>query len=120
MIHDPMPVRSDMTDQLAPYCPRCHRRHLADLPCWKGKYSASVTAYVLETQGTVCWLCGKAGADTADHITPRSQCGTDDPDNLRPAHLSPCNSRRGDRDPFTPDPDPQPTGVGLSPRWRTT
>lgn len=107
-----------MTEQLAPRCDVCGRRHLADLPCWRGAYAARVTAAVLATQGRVCWLCGRAGADTADHIVPRSRGGSDDA--LRPAHRS-CNSRRGTTtNPFDPDPEPRPTGVGLSPRWRTT
>ena len=45
-----------------------------------------------------CWLCGKPGADTVDHVLPlsiypelaRHMCG------LRPAHNS-CNSRKGPR-----------------------
>jgi hypothetical protein len=109
-----------VTDELAPVCGRCRKRHLVGLPCWRGTYATRVTRAVLATQGTVCWLCGKAGADSADHVTPRSRCGTDDPGNLRPAHNDPCNSRRQNRDPFDPDPEPRPAGVGLSPRWRTT
>jgi len=45
---------------------------------------------------TVCWICGKPGADTADHVVPVSQGGTSALTNLRPAHLS-CNSGRGNR-----------------------
>lgn len=45
---------------------------------------------------TVCALCGRPGADSIDHILPKS----DRPDlmlslsNMRPAHRS-CNSSRG-------------------------
>lgn len=42
----------------------------------------------------VCWLCGRPGADTVDHIVPYALGGADTIDNLRPAHRS-CNSRRG-------------------------
>ena len=45
----------------------------------------------------MCHLCGKAGADTADHIIPLFQGGTNDLDNLRPAHRT-CNSAKGSRD----------------------
>lgn len=104
----------------APRCTRCGKRHLADLPCWRSSYATRVTAAVLASQGTVCWLCGRDGSNSADHVLPRSDGGTDAPENLRPAHASPCNARRQDRDPFPPDPDPRPEGVGLSPRWRMT
>ena len=43
-----------------------------------------------------CALCGRPGADTADHIIPYDAGGTDELDNLRPAHHS-CNSRAGAR-----------------------
>ena len=43
-----------------------------------------------------CWLCGKPGADTVDHILPLSQFPelAHDITNLRPAHRS-CNSSKG-------------------------
>lgn len=108
-----------MTEELAPRCGRCGKRHLVGLACWVGRYATRTTAAVLATQGTVCWLCGKSGADSADHVVPRSRGGTDHPDQLRPAHHE-CNSRRQNRQPFDPDPEPRPTGVGLSPRWRAS
>lgn len=46
--------------------------------------------------GDVCWLCGRPGADSVDHLLPKSQY----PqlmfvvDNMRPAHRR-CNSKRG-------------------------
>jgi 5-methylcytosine-specific restriction endonuclease McrA len=43
----------------------------------------------------ICHLCGRPGADSVDHIIPRSLGGhLTDPANLRPAHFS-CNSSRG-------------------------
>jgi hypothetical protein len=41
---------------------------------------------VFSMYGTECWLCGGDGADTIDHIIPVVQGGSDDLDNLRPAH----------------------------------
>lgn len=60
-------------------------------------------AFVLARDGYVCWLCGRAGANSVDHVVPRERGGTDDLGNLRAAHLS-CNSRRGARTPVAPAP----------------
>lgn len=49
----------------------------------------------LLARSTVCWICGRDGADSADHVVPLIDGG--DPTsllNMRPAHRS-CNSRRG-------------------------
>ncbi|QNG21507.1 HNH endonuclease [Rhodococcus triatomae] len=54
---------------------------------------------VFEMYGTLCWLCQRAEATTADHVTPLSKGGSvDDLVNLRPCCAS-CNYARGDRDP---------------------
>ena len=45
----------------------------------------------------VCAYCGKAEAQTLDHIIPQSKGGTDDPQNLV-ACCIPCNSSKQDRD----------------------
>lgn len=63
---------------------------------WAGKYAQQLTALTLETYGLTCHLCGEPGADTADHILPRSAGGDDSLDNLRPAH-GPCNYARAAR-----------------------
>lgn len=43
----------------------------------------------------VCWICGKPGADTVDHLDSLALHGEPlDPGNLAPAHRA-CNSRRG-------------------------
>lgn len=34
----------------------------------------------------ICWMCGRPGADTVDHLVPLSQGGSNHPSNLRPAH----------------------------------
>lgn len=41
---------------------------------------------VFDLYGDECWLCHQYGADTIDHIIPVIDGGTDDLDNLRPAH----------------------------------
>ena len=43
-------------------------------------------ARVFSLYGYECWLCGGDGADTIDHLLPVMHGGTDDIDNLRPAH----------------------------------
>jgi 5-methylcytosine-specific restriction endonuclease McrA len=63
---------------------------------WGGRRAQRITALCLSTYGTRCWLCGKDGADSADHVLPRSRGGSDHIDNLRPAHRR-CNSGRGNR-----------------------
>lgn len=103
---------------VAPRCGSCGRPHDPALRCWRGRYAHAVTARVLRRQGRVCWICG-GEATTADHIVHRSRWGNDTDANLRPA-CRPCNSRRGTQDnPFDPEPEPRPAGVGLSHRWRT-
>lgn len=57
-------------------------------------------AYVIRRDGGICHLCGQPGADTADHLIPYSQGGSDDPSNLAAAHHNTppyCNRVRGDR-----------------------
>lgn len=61
----------------------------------KGRPYRRVREQVL-AQDDTCWLCGKPGADTIDHLVPISKGGSLlDKTNLRPAHFA-CNSRRGD------------------------
>jgi 5-methylcytosine-specific restriction endonuclease McrA len=69
---------------------------------------------VLSTYGDRCVHCGLAGADTVEHVQPRSLGGTDALENLRPAHGS-CNSRRG-TDPMPGFRSP-PIRVVSSDRW---
>ncbi|ANA87604.1 polynucleotide kinase [Gordonia phage Jeanie] len=61
---------------------------------WGGRRAARLRAATLEAYGTTCHLCGRPGADSADHLIPRALGGPDTLDNLRPAHLA-CNQRRG-------------------------
>lgn len=61
---------------------------------WGGRKVQQLAGRVFAQQGRVCHLCGMPGADTIDHLTPRAAGGTDELDNLAPAHSS-CNSARG-------------------------
>jgi 5-methylcytosine-specific restriction endonuclease McrA len=49
-------------------------------------------------QSDICYLCGKPGADTVDHVVPLSVAPerAHDKTNLAPAHRS-CNSKKGNR-----------------------
>lgn len=62
---------------------------------WAGRYAQQMSKLTLSTYGTICHLCGRNGAKTADHIVPRAAGGSDALSNLRPAHLL-CNALRRD------------------------
>jgi len=51
---------------------------------------------VLTRDGGVCWICGRPGATTVDHVIPRAYGGTDELTNLRAAHAH-CNYARRQR-----------------------
>lgn len=59
----------------------------------------------------VCWLCGRPGADTVDHVVPTSVEPrlALDVTNMRPAHHG-CNARRGNG-------RPRPIGPPASRDW---
>lgn len=69
----------------------------ADKLAWGGRKVAALTALVLSTYGTSCHLCGGPGANSSDHVVPRSKGGGHDLSNLRPSHRG-CNIARGDLD----------------------
>ena len=62
-------------------------------------------AKVVRDGAGICWLCGHAGADAADHVVPLARGGADTVDNLRPAHHDVacetcgrrCNREKGTR-----------------------
>lgn len=65
---------------------------------WGGSRVARFTEYVLDTYGRTCWLCGFPGADSVDHVIPRSKGGAVWAiENAAPAHRR-CNYSRQDRD----------------------
>lgn len=68
---------------------------------WGGRKVERLTALVKAEFGFICHLCLKPITDesnyTVDHIVARNHGGTDDLENLRPAHGKPCNFSRGDK-----------------------
>jgi len=89
------------------------------LPAWAGRYAQRKTTACLVVYGTTCHLCRVEGADTADHLIPRSKGGSDDLRNLRPAHHG-CNSLRGDMslaDWFARHPVPHRAVLPPSRKW---
>lgn len=75
----------------------------AGIPEWGGRRAQEMVVLTLETYGTICRLCGLDGADSADHIMPRSKAPelTWELTNLRPAHKR-CNEARGNRELVAP------------------
>lgn len=66
---------------------------------WSGRRIPVLRALTIAAYGERCWLCGSpilGEPVTVDHVLPRSRGGTDDLDNLRPAHRA-CNLARGNR-----------------------
>lgn len=64
---------------------------------WGGRRVATFTRRVLEVYGVRCWICGLPGADSVDHVIPRSLGGAVwDIENAAPAHRR-CNYARGNR-----------------------
>lgn len=69
---------------------------------WGGRKAQEYVRACLEHYGSVCWLCGLPGANTADHVIPRARGGAVyDLANLAPAHRK-CNEARGTRTPAGP------------------
>lgn len=73
------------------------------MSAWGGRRTVELLTLVLHTYGARCHLCllpitgarGTAEGPSTDHVVPRKHGGTDELDNLRPAHKR-CNSRRRD------------------------
>ena len=57
-------------------------------------YKANRKQILSDGKATICALCGKPGANTADHIVSLMFGGDNSLDNLQPAHQT-CNSKKG-------------------------
>lgn len=60
----------------------------------RGRAAMAFRDLVVATYGDTCHICGRPGADTADHLVPVKYGGANTLENCRPAHRR-CNSRRG-------------------------
>ena len=83
------------------YCPD-HTEAWANPSGWvKPKGWDRIRQAVLERDNWICHECGKPGADTADHVIPQSQGGSDDMSNLAAVHdrIPPhCHRAKTNRD----------------------
>ena len=52
----------------------------------RGRTNQKLRERVFAEYGSTCWLCGHEGADTIDHLVMISKGGSNDLENLRPAH----------------------------------
>jgi len=52
----------------------------------RGRTNGKLRDRVFAMYGFECWLCGRDGADTIDHLVMISQGGDNSLENLRPAH----------------------------------
>lgn len=83
-------------------CPACQRLHDQARDARRGTTTARGLGwsyqrrreYVLNRDLGRCWICGEYGADTVDHVIPRSRGGSSHTDNLKAAHAW-CNASRG-------------------------
>lgn len=70
----------------------------APLEKWGGRKAQQYVRLTLTEYGSVCWLCGLPGANSADHVIPRSKGGAVySLLNLAPSHRR-CNESRGNRE----------------------
>lgn len=60
-------------------------------PNWR----TEIRPAVFKTYGTICHVCGKDGANEADHVTPGDDHSLE---NLRPIHKWPCHARKSARE----------------------
>lgn len=84
-------------------CPKCQRE--LDRKQNRDRGTANERGYNYSYQQVrklvladgICHICGEPGADTVDHLVPVSMGGTNELENLAPAHAY-CNSSRGNKD----------------------
>lgn len=79
---------------------------------------------IIERDGGICYICGRPGADTADHVIPVCEGGPDQDWNLKAAHENPCHAAKTAREanrhnpmakPRRREPEPHPGVVAGGP-----
>lgn len=55
-------------------------------------------ARIIRRDGALCYVCGRPGADTVDHVTPVAEGGTHRDGNLRAIHRAPCHAAKTERE----------------------
>jgi 5-methylcytosine-specific restriction endonuclease McrA len=81
-----------------PRCPNHQTPNTRPNPARRG-YDAQwrkTASAVLKRDHSICHICGRPGATSVDHITPKAKGGTDHMTNLAAAHIA-CNSQKGAR-----------------------
>lgn len=64
---------------------------------WSGRRVTEARRYTLQRDQFICWLCGHHGANSLDHVQPKSTRPDLmwDPLNWKAAHLTPAGTRHG-------------------------
>lgn len=78
-------------------CKRCEARRNRARGTAVQRYGEGwheISRRVIARDHGICHLCGQPGADTADHLIPRSRGGRSEMKNLAAAHRA-CNSQKG-------------------------
>jgi len=54
--------------------------------------------FILNRDDTICHVCGRPGADQADHIIPLAHGGADSTENMAAIHSEPCHREKTARE----------------------
>lgn len=68
-----------------------NRRQRIGKSGWKLQAEAK---YVIARDGGICHVCGRPGADEADHLIPIAEGGSDDLTNKAAIHGDPCHKAK--------------------------
>jgi 5-methylcytosine-specific restriction protein A len=78
-----------------PRCPSCQLpRGPSSRVTGRRDWREVLKPEIIKRDKGICWLCKQPGADSVDHVKAVAHGGTNDPANLKAAHLV-CNQRRG-------------------------
>ncbi len=59
-----------------------------------GRRRQDRTARIIARDHGCCHVCGRPGADEADHVVPLAEGGPDTDDNLAAIHATPCHQAK--------------------------